>query len=130
MPDELRQAAEPILERCRGLVPPWMARVWLVWNRYPPGTAQASSDTCVEYRYGRIVFYPAWLDESPEGRERIVIHECLHFSVSPLADWVELFLPRVIKENDPLLDTAKDEIQRRLEAAVTDLTTIVQRHSR
>lgn len=123
-PSEARASAEPAFSGLEWLVPGWCQAVTIRWNPTPDEgntTATAASNVNFAYRCARIEIFPCFLTDFEE-RRLTVIHELLHISIQPLAEYACDLADRLLKEDSPKFhESVCDEIRVRNEGAVEDL---------
>lgn len=88
MPKDLRDAATPLLDAHRRMLPGWVKRFTL---KYDEDLADAYATATSEQNYGRatLTFGSGWLNLDAAEREWVVVHELAHVLVSPLERAIE-----------------------------------------
>lgn len=112
VPDELRQAASPLIERYALVLPDW---VRLLRVRYNDEDAENYAVVTSEPTYRRITLTLgiAWLSGDPEEREWLIAHELAHPHYARLEQaWEELM--------EDLPKRARASAARRFDAALEE----------
>ncbi len=124
--EDFRALAVGLIEHALPYLPWWVEEV----NVFP-STADhaAASITCYpEYRRVQIYIHTIILDETPEDRERILIHEVAHASVAPLVEWVrQNLIPYVERVDKQTGEIMAAELSRRYETVTEDLAGVFGR---
>ena len=69
-------------------------------------------------RWAVITIRPQWLEEDPEDRERIILHEIIHIHVHPMRS---VFHDSIESLDRPLKDFAWERFKEAWEGSVEDL---------
>lgn len=91
MPNAVRDALIPILEKHHSLIPRWCEFVEFFWaESQPDNNLIIAASTYVYYDYlnARIDIYPNFVTRG-DLREMLVVHELLHIQLEPLANTVK-----------------------------------------
>ena len=100
VPQDLRDAATPLLHEHKRLVPGW---VKFLSMKYDDNLADEYANACSEQNYGRasLTFGPGWLNLDSTEREWVVVHELGHIALAPLERAIEQVLeglPKRLKQ--------------------------------
>lgn len=131
VPTEVRAALAPPLRRHLWLVPTWVHEIVVEWDESPEGddppALQALGDP--EYRQANLVVCPAFLGESPEVRDREVLHEIVHLSLEPLRALARTYAKAAADadEESVAFKVAEEHIRTAVEGGVCDLTSALAR---
>lgn len=123
VPEEIARAVAPYVEKWAWLAPSWVRVLYV-------GNMTKASDGVVariesSYRYRRAAIYvtPLWLEESPEERERYLLHEMCHLFTRPADEWVQLTLRRLVPDDSAVLHRElADHFEEFIEGCTVDLT--------
>ncbi len=120
-PAEIFDAAEPLVEKWRHLLPPWCSMVYMMYSLEDQNGASAVITACPEYRWVRIALCPPFLAD--EDREATIVHELLEAALSPMRSFAEDLLERVIKPEAPIFHGwAENQLTNAAEGVIQDLT--------
>lgn len=119
MPDEIRKAVSPLVEKWAWLAPSWV-RTLDVSNE-TEGDYYARVTTNFDYRRASIFVAPQWLEESNEEREHYLVHEFCHLFQSPLVNWIQRLIDRLAQEGTPFAQELHDRLAEHCEGTTTDL---------
>lgn len=120
VPREIRVAVEPHLKRFEPLLPKWVERLHVGFNR-DSEDAIASVDVTPEYRSMGLSICPRFLTLNEDMRALTVLHECVHVPQSPLDQAFTNLLVSTVDENDPLYGWAEEEWRKACEACTSDI---------
>jgi hypothetical protein len=123
-PNEVVGAIASHLERWAFLVPAWCREVNIVWNDREADTGALSVAVYYEYRNADIEVLPNFLTNS-EGRERHVVHELIHLSLSPLTTTAEAMRDALVKKVPDVEDWATEMIRQGEESVTCDLAALM-----
>lgn len=122
--ESAKTEVERIIDRYRWLVPARIQRVFIKLDAISdrPGNA-ASTMVTREYRFANIDISATWLALPDEEKEMHIIHELVHLSNCPYADFVdELVYNAFPKDENPKLhDYLIEQSRRELEGMTQDL---------
>ena len=120
VPQEIQDAALPIVERWAWLIPQWC--LWLsVGNttRASEDGGCATNTTREEYRFARIMLTPVWLEENDRDREFEIVHEILHIPIAPMHELMGAAMEK--SDNEPYKALVEEQWRKAMEGAVQDL---------
>jgi hypothetical protein len=124
VPDEVRGALEPILERWSGFLPTWCQEFRVDWA---PGEEDLATVTIHwSNRWAVLKVTPAWLSEDGRTREIAVVHELLHVFLEPLVMAGEHVF-QSLPEEGGLVKLAAKVLKDGREGAVEDLAQALWR---
>lgn len=124
LPNALRFALIPILEKHHGKIPSWCERVEFFWEE-ETSEPMIAATTWPSYDYlkARIAVHPNFLTRA-DLQEALIVHELLHIQLEPLANAVK-DLRDFLSERHPELKNFFTEIIRHAEErTVSSLTAI------
>lgn len=129
VPDEIKPSVEKHTAYLIGLLPGWVAQLYVDFQSYAPGSDDGGTRATMkaDYPYRRVYLniYPAWLNDSDAARRRTIVHEAVHVLNAP----VESFIRGVIAKTfaaEPILEAILAEQWRQAnEAATEDTTTAI-----
>ena len=127
VPDEIREAINPHVEKWLPALPRWVAQVLVV---FVPNEEDASLSTGVrpEYRCVTLRVHPDWLNHRErDSRSADVLHEFLHAPLEMARDVFHNTIHAVVDDTDPLHSFVREEYRKALESGVNDLEDIVLR---
>lgn len=128
VPQEIKKAALPIVERWAWLIPQWC--LWLrVGNTtiLPENGGYAMNTTREEYRFARIMLTPAWLEENDRDREFGIVHEILHIPIAPMHELMGTAMEK--SDNEPYKALVEEQWRKAMEGAVQDLAYALMDHA-
>jgi hypothetical protein len=83
--DHQREQIEPLMERLRAVMPPWVASMTVRFNPDLSDVARVNAQP--EYRMIGINIGDSWFSETPEEQTVALVHELAHGFVAP---WLRL----------------------------------------
>lgn len=100
VPQDLRDAATPLLATHKRLLPSW---VKLFELRYDDAMADANACVVSDQNYSRVTltFGSGWLNCDKEEREWVLVHEVVHAQLAPLERALEsvmVALPKRLRQ--------------------------------
>lgn len=119
MPDEIRKAVSPLVEKWAWLAPSWVRSLCV--SNDAAGEHIARVESQVRYRRASVFVSPHWLEEGDEEREHYLVHELCHLFQSPLVDWVSRVIDRLADEGSQLAQELHDRLAEHCEGTTTDL---------
>lgn len=119
-PEEIKQALDPLIQKWKYLIPAWCRVLEITDEVNPKKGTFATVYVDTEYRIARIAFTILFLSETPEQRERIVIHELLHIGAEPVGRILrDLFSTKLLGEE--IKEFVEEQHRRAFEGMVQDL---------
>ncbi len=119
MPPEIRRAVLPLLRKHRAIVPAWCRQITVTYAQNGDDGAIATCQPSVRYRHAFVNIAPPFLSETPANRERVVVHELVHITLAPLADYAAQIIARVGEA--ALREHMEAELAERDESVTQDL---------
>lgn len=109
LPDEVRSAVAPHLERWAFLIPSWCHELNVIY----------------EYRRADLTVLPNFISCLPDRRARDVVHELLHIIIEPMQRVAKDLRERLVAECPPLGAWSSEAIRFADESVTVDLTEMV-----
>jgi len=126
VPPEVRNRAEPLLKRWRGLIPGWCERLTVFYKQDEGNIASMNSRP--EYRRATLLLHGSFLDD--DDNEDTIIHELAHIAFEPVRDvWLST-LSNALKGQEAITNMAEEEYRRAMEGCMCDLAAGIQRVSK
>lgn len=127
VPKEVAAALNEYLPALEWLIPSWCQLVKFFWVKDTNGES-LSANISYEYRWASIFVTGNWLNQNPLQRREDLIHELLHISVGPLADYAKGTINLLLGEEAPKFNKhAENELRVRHEIVVQELAYILNR---
>ena len=127
VPNEIREAINPHVDKWLPALPRWVANVTVV---FVPEDEDSSLSTVVrpEYRSLTLRVHPGWLNHRErDNRSADVLHEFLHAPLEMARDVFHNTVHAAVDDTDPLFSFVREEYRKALECGVNDLEDIVLR---
>lgn len=121
VPDEVRQATEPLLDPLTSWLPAWVHELIVRWDPDGPDVAYASSDPGA--RRATVTIAPRFLQYDEGDRVDVLRHEFVHFLLHPLTSWTKRLVGSHMP--DELQEWMLEEWQERLEGVTCDITRLL-----
>lgn len=122
VPEELRQALDPLLARWAALIPTWCHDLRICYDDTGNEAAAMGTHAKPHYRFAQIFVYPIWLTAEPVLREEYLVHELLHLSTWQMSEFARELLDGFVPQESVVLAHLEEEAAKYREAAVQDLT--------
>ena len=116
-PTDIKAIVESVLRPWVHLVPGWCRTIDVRFES-EDGEDCASVRVNFEARWAVISIHPQWLEEDPEDRERILVHEIVHIHIHPMRS---AFHDSIESLDKPLKDFAWTRFKEAWEGATEDL---------
>lgn len=129
LPNAVRFALVPLLEKHHDKIPAWCERVEFFWEEESPdeGTPIAATTyPSYDYLKARIVVYPNFVTRA-DLAEALLVHELLHIQLEPLANAVKDLRDFVAQQHPELKELFTEIIRHAEERTVSSLTTLFVR---
>jgi hypothetical protein len=125
MPDEVRIAVAPHVERWAFLAPAWCRYINVVWG--DEETSNALSVTAhYEYRRATLYIHPNFLT-CPDRREENIVHELSHLLTEPMYNTMRDLKAALVDKVPELQAWATEAIRYAVESTTCDLTDTLMR---
>jgi hypothetical protein len=126
IPVSLRPEIEKLFQPFEWLVPAWCERVNIHWDSKGADEDCAQTTTHFAYRWASISLFPMFWDQSEEKKRQSVVHELLHISTAPVADYARNAFESLVKADAPKFhEHLQSELGDRYEGMVQDLMRII-----
>lgn len=130
VPPEVQPTLAEVLRRYEWCIPAWCTVVTVRWcpvSQEDPDHRIAETSIAYEYREAYICVFSSWLEWDDVDRRRHLLHELLHIALAPLSDYARDEIKRLVpkQEAPKYRATLLDELTKRCEASVQDLTNII-----
>ena len=123
VPAEVRQAAEPIIDKWKHRLPHWLLEVCVYFTGNDGNNCSITTE--YEYRRAALFIHLGWLHGTERDREEDLVHEFAHVFLARPKATIDSLIDRLL-EKDPVFQSwARDEIRRAVEGTVCDITHII-----
>lgn len=118
---DVAKAIKPLLARWGWVLPSWCHELHVT---APPADRDAVLSIGLQSEYRRATLYAGtdWLAETPDDRERAVVHELTHVILAPMSEFADDLIAKTCAGNDTLQTWATEQSRRAVESVVVDLT--------
>jgi len=123
VPKEFQLAIEPIIERWKWLLPPWLHLLVVTASSDQEPSLSITVD--YEYRWAYLYIHPGWIGGSDEMRERNLVHELMHIHLARIHNMIDDLANRTMEEGSAFRQWAENEWDKCFEATVTDLQHVI-----
>lgn len=122
LPKEVRDAARPHILNYLWLLPSWVHLLHVQYSLVDGDDTDtlASMNSAPSYRYATLTIYGRWLNESPERRERNILHELIHPTNAPLIVAVHELVKAVVEKDSPSYRIGMETIRAASEGSTVD----------
>lgn len=100
MPREVREVVEPLIEQYEYLLPSWLRSLSISYgdSKVEGSVAEILTDTA--YLQAKLKLTKNFLDDTVLNRERTIVHELLHVTITPVQDWMRYIVQQYVVEQD------------------------------
>lgn len=122
MPDEIRNALEPIVNKHLSKLPDWCRTLNV--SHSSDNTRSMSVETAYRYRRCNMWVHNDWLMLSKISREEAVVHEFSHGILAPISEFTKRLIDTLKSQDldELFISVLESEFEEAMEATTQDLT--------
>lgn len=122
LPKEVRDAARPHILNYLWVLPSWVHLLHVQYSLTDEGDTGtlASMNSAPSYRFATLTIFGRWLNESPERRERHILHELIHPTNAPLIVATHELVKVVVETDSPTYKIGMESVRAASEGATVD----------
>jgi hypothetical protein len=127
LPDVVKAELERFLPELGVFVPSWCQRVTFYWWQRDDDGEDMSISVNYEYRFASLYVTPLWLGGDDRAKRENIIHELVHVSVGPLANYARETFKLLLDGEPKFRQHADNELRVRHELVTQELAFILSR---
>jgi hypothetical protein len=127
LPDAVRAEVERFLPELAVFVPAWCQRVTVIWSQRDDDGENMSISVNYEYRFATLYVTPLWLAGDDRVKREDIIHEMVHISIGPLANYARETFKLLLDDSPKFRQHADNELRVRHELVTQELAFILSR---